>query len=232
MKGCLATIGGITVLAVIIAALASGSSSTSSTTPATTRAAPAAPTATSTASKPTRAASKPTPAATTKTCGSTQTNAHASCPFAENVYSSYSAYVDGHHSAPESIEAYSPVTQHTYTLSCAVRGAVTAGATVVCSEGDASIQFGFPHEAESHTSSEEDEVGSTSHATDEQFCEAHHCIGNFTTEDGTVVECADGTFSHAGGIYGACSYHGGEAGGGGGQYSEEEGKGEGESSRE
>jgi len=221
MKGCLATIGGIAVIVVIIAALASKSPSPSSTTAATT---PSVPTV---APSATKTRSKPAPAAT-KTCGSTQANAHASCPFAENVYSTYSAYVDAHHSAPESIEAYSPITHHQYTLSCAVHGAVSASAAVVCAEGDASIEFGIPPEPESHASAEEDEVGSTSHATDEQFCEAHRCIGNFTTEDGTVVECTDETFSHAGGIYGACSDHGGEAGGGGGQYSE----GEEEGSRE
>lgn len=58
---------------------------------------------------------------------------------------------------------------------------------------------------------EEDHVGSTSHAGDQKFCEEHRCIGNFTQENGTVVECADGTFSHAGGLPGACSDHGGEA---------------------
>jgi len=59
-------------------------------------------------------------------------------------------------------------------------------------------------------SAETDEVGSSSHAGDTKFCAEHHCIGSFTTEGGTVVECSDGTYSHAGGISGACSYHGGE----------------------
>jgi hypothetical protein len=67
--------------------------------------------------------------------------------------------------------------------------------------------------AASPSSEGEDEVGSSSHAGDAKFCEEHHCIGSFTTEGGTVVECSDGTYSHAGGIPGACSYHGGEAGG-------------------
>jgi hypothetical protein len=69
---------------------------------------------------------------------------------------------------------------------------------------------------------EEDEVGSTSHAGDATFCEEHHCIGEFESEDGTVVECSDGTYSHAGGIPGACSYHGGEASGSGNEEREEE----------
>ena len=36
------------------------------------------------------------------------------------------------------------------------------------------------------------------------------CIGYFTGEDGTIVRCVDGAYSHAGGISGACSSHGGE----------------------
>jgi hypothetical protein len=64
---------------------------------------------------------------------------------------------------------------------------------------------------EGSSSGGEDEVGSSSHATDAKFCSEHECIGSFTTEGGTVVECSDGTYSHAGGISGACSHHGGEA---------------------
>lgn len=66
-------------------------------------------------------------------------------------------------------------------------------------------------EEESSEGGEEgaDEVGSPSHAGDQQFCAEHVCIGKFTEEDGNVAECQDGTFSHAGGIQGACSDHGG-----------------------
>jgi hypothetical protein len=53
-------------------------------------------------------------------------------------------------------------------------------------------------------------VGSSSHATDAEFCAMNTCIGNYTGEGGTIVQCADGTYSHAGGISGACSSHGGE----------------------
>lgn len=56
--------------------------------------------------------------------------------------------------------------------------------------------------------------GSLSHAEDEQFCSEYECIGNFQEEEGTVVECSDGSFSHAGGISGACSDHGGVKSGG------------------
>lgn len=64
---------------------------------------------------------------------------------------------------------------------------------------------------ESSESGGTDEVGSASHAGDQQFCEEHTCIGDFTAEPGTVVACSDGTYSHSGGISGACSDHGGEA---------------------
>jgi len=49
-----------------------------------------------------------------------------------------------------------------------------------------------------------EDVGSSSHAGDAQFCTAHQCIGDFTGEGGTIVRCSDGTYSHAGGISGSC----------------------------
>lgn len=54
--------------------------------------------------------------------------------------------------------------------------------------------------------------GSYNHAEDSRFCSEHQCIGDFTGEDGYVVECSDGSYSHAGGISGVCSHHGGESG--------------------
>jgi hypothetical protein len=45
------------------------------------------------------------------------------------------------------------------------------------------------------------------------FCATHNCIPNFPNGRGTVVQCADGSYSHSGGIQGACSHHGGVAGG-------------------
>lgn len=52
--------------------------------------------------------------------------------------------------------------------------------------------------------------GSTSHAGDAQFCSTHTCIPNFPNGNGSVVQCADGEWSHSGGLSGACSDHGGE----------------------
>jgi len=50
--------------------------------------------------------------------------------------------------------------------------------------------------------------GSTSSAAN--FCSSHSCIPNFPNGHGSVVQCVDGTWSHSGGIQGACSDHGGE----------------------
>lgn len=63
----------------------------------------------------------------------------------------------------------------------------------------------------STTSSEQVEnPGSSSHATDVEFCSAHKCIPNFPNGNGYIVQCADGEWSHSGGLSGACSDHGGE----------------------
>jgi hypothetical protein len=57
------------------------------------------------------------------------------------------------------------------------------------------------------SSSGGDQVGSYSHADDQAFCEQHRCIGAFQREGGTVAECNDGTYSHAGRVQGTCSHH-------------------------
>ncbi len=53
--------------------------------------------------------------------------------------------------------------------------------------------------------------GSSSHATDGRFCSTHQCIENFPNGNGYIVQCADGEWSHSGGLSGACSDHGGES---------------------
>lgn len=58
--------------------------------------------------------------------------------------------------------------------------------------------------------------GSYAHAGDAAFCSNHQCISNFPNGNGYVVQCADSTWSHSGGLSGACSDHGGESPAGGG----------------
>jgi len=44
------------------------------------------------------------------------------------------------------------------------------------------------------------------------FCASHICVSTFwTATNGYVVECADGHYSHSGGVRGACSRNGGVA---------------------
>jgi hypothetical protein len=41
------------------------------------------------------------------------------------------------------------------------------------------------------------------------FCTTHTCIASFAEGRGTIVQCADGEWSHSGGLQGVCSRHGG-----------------------
>jgi hypothetical protein len=51
-------------------------------------------------------------------------------------------------------------------------------------------------------------------AVDEaEFCSTHDCIANFENGNGNIAQCSDGTWTHSGGIRGACSHHGGLADG-------------------
>jgi hypothetical protein len=46
-----------------------------------------------------------------------------------------------------------------------------------------------------------------------QECDGHPCVGDWKRDmalGGTVVQCSDGAWSHAGGLQGACSDRGGE----------------------
>jgi hypothetical protein len=45
---------------------------------------------------------------------------------------------------------------------------------------------------------------------DYNFCLTHACIANFWEGNGSVVQCADGMWSHSAGLPGVCSRHGGE----------------------
>jgi hypothetical protein len=195
VRGCLSLVGTVAMIVFLVAAFGGGSGSTTTSTAAPT------PTFKTTAAKP----------PPMRSCGEeVQANAHASCAFAESVASAYRAKAGTNNEPPSEVAAYSPTTKHSYNLSCA---ASEQSSLVECKTGNARVMFpqstGSSHPGQEATSGE-DEVGSTSHATDAKFCEEHTCIGSFETEGGTVVECEDGSYSHAGGISGACSSHGGE----------------------
>jgi hypothetical protein len=154
---------------------------------------------------------------------------HASCAFAENTFDAYAQALHGKSSSGSTyhVEAKSPATGRSYSMNCHTSS--SAGGIVTCA-GASNALVRFPLSAarayRSPTSpptpgseapaptGQTDRIGSSSHTGDTQFCSEHQCIGSFMTEGGTVVKCADETYSHAGGISGACSHHGGEASGG------------------
>jgi hypothetical protein len=241
VRGCLTTIVGLFVLVAVIGAIAGGSSSGGSngSSPALSSHASSEATATAshaTSSKPAEAPdesrSVPVESSAMNTCSRfIRAGTHTSCQFAESVNSAFQALKESDGVPPAAVAAYSPVTHKHYMLRCAL---IDRRITVECVTGTASVAFPLevsetpqpesptpppessgsgPGEESSPGSSseEEDEVGSPSHAGDQTFCEEHECIGSFTSEEGTVVECSDGTYSHAGGLSGACSDHGGEA---------------------
>ncbi len=47
-------------------------------------------------------------------------------------------------------------------------------------------------------------------SSEADFCATHDCIPSFSEGTGSIVQCADGQWSHSGGRPGACSHHGGE----------------------
>lgn len=61
-----------------------------------------------------------------------------------------------------------------------------------------------------YTTPTDTSLGDSSSQSNADFCATHECIANFYNGNGYIVQCADGMWSHSGGIQGACSYHGGE----------------------
>jgi hypothetical protein len=226
---------GLVVIVAIIGAISgggSGSHSTStvaSSTPSSTEtSAPTAPSEHIT----------PAPKAPTYCDRNVHVGRATTCAFAENVFRAYAQAIHASGGIGKRVQAKSAATGLTYSMICHGHGGTES--TVACTGGKgAVVEFPYlaahaystpsavpaaPEEAESQPESEPepetgsegsgggtDEVGSFSHEGDEQFCNEHECIGRFTEEPGTVVECSDGSFSHSGGISGACSDHGGEA---------------------
>jgi hypothetical protein len=149
-----------------------------------------------------------------------------SCPFAENVFTAVQAGYQNGGTVPLQVMASSPVTGKTYSLSCS-----TQASTITCTDSTGSL-VQFPQSnlgpVSSATSSSvatptsstvpgttspasTEGPGSFSHSRDSEFCNSHSCIENFPNGNGYVVQCADGEWSHSGGLSGACSDHGGES---------------------
>ena len=106
--------------------------------------------------------------------------------FARNVVKAYRSS-----GGATEVDAYSPVTNETYHMAC------SGTSTTTCTGGnDASVTF----------------KPSARSSSDGDFCSTHDCIPSFDEGHGSIVQCADGEWSHSGGRPGACSRHGGETG--------------------
>jgi hypothetical protein len=166
-------------------------------------------------------------------------NSRTSCGLAENAFYEYYETHSVGSKRFASIGVHSPTTGRDYELGCEQHGALVGCVSSPTADyifvdfpiaavetysdaqarayaarrdvGHPTAPYEPPEESEQEGGSGEDEVGSYSHAGDESFCDEHECIGDFETDGGYVVECADGSYSHAGGIQGACSHHGGES---------------------
>jgi hypothetical protein len=151
------------------------------------------------------------------------------CPFAQNVF--YAYWQD----SSESIRAYSPATRVTYRLRCeatARRVICKASDGAIVKFSAASIDRYTSANARAYADSHDLGPASTptirAHETapsdaapavvppspaaetgTDDFCTTHDCIPNYPNGNGSTVQCSDGSFSHSGGIQGACSHHGG-----------------------
>lgn len=64
--------------------------------------------------------------------------------------------------------------------------------------------------AKNHSSTAGGPSDSRSDASEgSRFCQTHRCIASFDNGTGYKIQCADGMWSHSGGVQGACSHHGG-----------------------
>lgn len=148
------------------------------------------------------------------------------CAFAQNVFYAY-----WQSDSSPFIQAYSPTTGTSYRVTC-----VRATSRVGCSTRDgARVRFSTASvdrytAAQASAYADSHDVGATSTsaastphapapaqpppppqppASSDDFCATHDCIPNYDNGNGTTVQCSDGSYSHSGGIRGACSHHGG-----------------------
>ncbi len=160
---------------------------------------------------------------------------HTTCGFADNVFRAFAREVsrEGSEPADYSVEASSPVTGHTYPMSCS-----TSEETTVC-EGADHARVRFPLSAaevyyqsstpapESTPSYEGDEYEEEPEETEPSSPEPGECTnGTYVNSAGNTVcspeesptqpagataECEDGTYSFSESRSGTCSHHGGVA---------------------
>jgi hypothetical protein len=156
--------------------------------------------------------------------------ATTTCPFAQNVFL---AYWTSQNYDDFELSAYSPAAGREFDVDC------TFGQTVVCTSGDGSEvnfpesavdayslaqakryvsthdvgddTFPWTDGGESSDSAPSESTSSTPSYSvpDTSSTPPGENIPNYENGRGYRVQCADGTYSHSGGIQGACSHHGG-----------------------
>jgi hypothetical protein len=166
---------------------------------------------------------EPAEASTSKSCaGQLRAGAHTACSFAEKVHAAFVEQEKSHGFPPAQVAARGSLKNRESRLQCAQ---IAERTLVECAVGNELVYFPLPSKerfdqqsppgtsntAEGGHPEGEDRLGSRSHAADTTFCEEHRCIAYFTSQNGTVIKCADGSYSHDGGIRGACSDDGGDA---------------------
>ena len=160
--------------------------------------------------------------------------ATTTCPFAQNVFLAY--WTSQHYD--DQLSAYSPAAGRQFDLDCtsgqtvvctsgdgsevsfpesAVDAYSLAQAKRYVSTHDVGDNI-FPwHQADAGGSSDEasppsysaPDASATPSAPDTSSTPPGENIPNYDNGNGYRVQCADGTYSHSGGIQGACSHHGG-----------------------
>jgi hypothetical protein len=150
------------------------------------------------------------------------------CGFAENTFYAYYKSLGA-----ATLAVWSPAVQRTFSTHCSRSAGI-----VTCRTGDHGVvkfpqsaidayddqqaaAFAAAHDTGDSTRTPSAPAPSTSVAdgpadssaddnTDSSsFCDTHDCIPNYPNGNGSTVQCADGSYSHSGGIQGACSHHGG-----------------------
>jgi hypothetical protein len=146
--------------------------------------------------------------------------ANTTCPFAENVFYEFHQRTFGDPYATN-VRAWSHAAGDFFTLRCTIPDGVvcrsTDGAEVRFSV--ASVEAYTDEQAEAFAAAQDlgpEDDGPDDYSEPENYGGADDYgsnygqnIPNYDDGDGDRVQCADGMYSHSGGIQGACSGHGG-----------------------
>lgn len=108
------------------------------------------------------------------------------------------------------IDAYSDEQAGSFAAAHEVGDTGVADSSAPSSSGDDAYGSDDPYDSSNpYTNPYDGPDSSVGDGADSSFCNTHDCIPNYENGNGSTVQCADGSYSHSGGIQGACSHHGG-----------------------